>query len=65
MMISFSETEHEGLAKGGEAAGQYLDSIGKTDLAVLSDEEWDTFLCRVLGGYSEFMQAEVKKYPPF
>lgn len=65
LMIDATDTEEEGLAKGGEAGGEYLDSIGKTDLAVLTEAEWREFLCRVLGGYSDFMRAEVVKYPPF
>lgn len=36
--------------KGGEAAGQYLDKLGKTDLAQLSRDQWITFLSRVVGG---------------
>lgn len=65
MMIDVTDTEMEALTKGGEDAGEFLDGIGKTDLAALSAEEWSEFLCRVLGGYSAHMQAEAKKYPPF
>ena len=32
---------------GGEKAGAYLDSIGKTDLAQLNAAQWDMF-CQVL-----------------
>jgi hypothetical protein len=35
--------------KGGEVAGRYLDEIGKTDLAALTRDEWETF-CVKAGG---------------
>ncbi len=36
--------EQTALTYGGAAGGQYLDSIGKTDLATLTSDEWQTFL---------------------
>jgi hypothetical protein len=30
--------------RAGRLAGEYLDSLGKTDLATLAKEEWETFL---------------------
>lgn len=35
----------------GEMAGAYLDTIGKTDLASLTEEEWKGFLHQVLVGF--------------
>lgn len=35
---------HESLQYAGEMAGEYLEEIGKTDLADLTPEEWQTFL---------------------
>ena len=43
--------EHEAMIQGGEAAGNYLDEIGETDLAKLSREQWLEFLRRLLTGY--------------
>lgn len=34
----------ESLKHGGEMGGDYLDELGKTDLASLSPGEWDQFL---------------------
>jgi hypothetical protein len=65
LMLEFSDTEDEALDAGGQAGGEYLDSINKTDLATLTKQEWRMFLGKVLKGYSEFMRAEVRKYPPF
>lgn len=41
--VNSNEIEARGTDKGGQAAGAYLESIGKTDLATLSIEEWQTF----------------------
>jgi hypothetical protein len=37
------------ILKGGEVGGQYLDSIGKTDLADLNRAQWTLFLKKVVG----------------
>lgn len=42
--------DERAVLRGGEVGGQYLDDIGKTDLADLSKEEWATFLTKVVGG---------------
>lgn len=65
IMLEFSDAEEEAIEAGGAAAGAYLDGIGKTDLAALSENEWHEFLCAVLAGYSEHMRALVKEAPPF
>ena len=36
--------------RGGEVAGQYLDSIGKTDLASLNAAQWEAFCTKLVGG---------------
>lgn len=40
------ETQHEidSILYGGRMGGEYLDEIGKTDLATLTKAEWQTFL---------------------
>jgi hypothetical protein len=65
LMIKTTETETEALEAGGAKAGAFLDSIGKTDLAELSEGEWATFLAEVLDGYSDHMRQEAKAAPPF
>ena len=34
--------------RAGDAAGQYLMGLKKTDLARLSGDEWSTFLCIIV-----------------
>ncbi len=36
---------------GGQCGGRYLDRIGKTDLAILSKEEWWRFLQVIFSEY--------------
>lgn len=37
---------------GGKMGGEYLEEIGKTDLATLTVQEWQTFLECVCFGYA-------------
>ena len=57
--------EEQALEDGGNAGGEYLDSLGKTDLASLEPEEWATFLSRVLTGYADSMREIVSREVPF
>ena len=41
---------------GGQAAGEYLESIGKSDLAVLSTAEWSTLIEAVVTGYCDTLR---------
>lgn len=57
--------ERRALEDGGNAGGEYLDSIQKTDLASLDDHEWREFLRRVLVGYADGMREIVSKEIPY
>lgn len=54
-MIDPTPNEETAALFGGSQGGEYLESIGKTNLAALSAEEWKTFLLCVVGGYSTKM----------
>lgn len=60
-----SETEIAAIRAGADAAGQYLDSIGKTDLAKLTESEWLTVheasICTAL----DYLAAESNKAMPW
>lgn len=60
-----TDCEVDALEHGGMAGGEYLDSIGKTDLAELTEEQWGEFLGKVLEGYSDHMRGKVTEDPPF
>jgi hypothetical protein len=57
-MIDPSPDERKAALAGGANAGEYLDSIGKSDLAALTAEEWEQFLLCVVGGYLESLATE-------
>lgn len=52
-MIDPDPHETAALAAAGPLAGEYLESIGKTDLATLSEGEWLTFLEVVVTAYQD------------
>ena len=43
----------------GDVGGLYLDTLGKTDFAALSPEEWQTFLSRVLDGFGDSLRTQI------
>ena len=52
-MIDPTPNEKSAFVRGGEMGGEYLDSIGKTDLETLKPEEWLTFIEAVVTGYCD------------
>jgi hypothetical protein len=56
-MIDPTPNEQAAIDAAGAQAGSYLDSIGKTDLAKLTADEWRTFCTAMVGGYVETLQA--------
>lgn len=57
--------EKAALEHGGQAGGEYLESIRQFSLERLSGEQWSTFLARVLDGYSAALRLAVRQTPPF
>ena len=52
-MIDPSDAELEAIEHAGAMGGEYLDQLGKTDLAAFTPDEWWTFVGAVCGGYTE------------
>ncbi len=44
------------MVKGGQAGGRFLEKIGKTDLATLSDAEWAGFVEHLITGYCDHLR---------
>ncbi len=61
----FKRLEQIATVRGGEEAGQYLDEIGKSDLATLEPEEWAIFCMRLVGGYRHALHVELREASPF
>lgn len=52
-MIDPTPNELAALDYAGDMAGEYLDSIGKTDLAALTRSEWSTLIEVTVTGYCD------------
>jgi hypothetical protein len=63
---AFDAFEQRAIQAAGEAAGAYLDSIGKTDLAQLTAAEWSVFCVTMVRSFGDAIRAEVESgKPPF
>ena len=56
-MIDPTPNESEAMTVGGQQGGDYLESIGKSDLATLTETEWDHFIDAVVTGYCDHLRA--------
>lgn len=61
----FTRLESLAAQEGGTEGGEYLDQIGKSDLATLSIEEWAEFCRRVVAGYRKALKVKLKDEAPF
>lgn len=57
--------ERKAAVEGGNAGGAYLDGIGKTDLASLTEAEWAEFCTRVFVGTCDALRAQADDEIPF
>jgi hypothetical protein len=52
-MIDPTPNERAAVRHAGEMGGEYLESLGRTDLARLSEAEWLAFVEAVVTGYCD------------
>lgn len=52
----FDLYESDSMLKGGQVAGEFLDSIGVTDLASLDKKQFVFFFAKFLSGYEDAMK---------
>jgi hypothetical protein len=59
--------EEAAALEAAAGAGQYLEEIGTTDLAKLTDQEWREFVRRMLRGFEQALRAKIlnNEQPPF
>lgn len=55
-MIDPTPNEAAAMIAGGRMGGEYLESIGKSDLATLTETEWDVFIEAVVTGYCDHLR---------
>lgn len=55
-MIDPTPNESESMTVGGQQGGEYLESIGKSDLGTLTETEWDHFIDAVVTGYCDHLR---------
>jgi hypothetical protein len=60
-MIDPTPNEAEAMTVGGQQGGEYLESIGKSDLATLTGTEWDRFIDAVVTGYCDHLRELAAK----
>lgn len=56
-MIDPTPNERQALETAGEVAGEYLDSLGRTDLALLTAAEWATLIEVTVTGFGDSLRA--------
>lgn len=57
---AFDVFEQRAIELAGQKAGDYLDEIGKTDLAELDQTEWRLFLNTVIRSFGDGIRTEVE-----
>jgi hypothetical protein len=55
-MIDPTPNEIAAMQVGGRLAGEYLESIGKSDLVTLTTDEWSTLIEVVVTGYCDTLR---------
>ena len=58
-MRNFDPYENRARTDAGEKAGEFLDGIGKSDLAELTVEEWQKFLTTVIHEFGESLRTQI------
>ncbi len=60
-MIDPTPNESEAMTVGGLQGGKYLEGLGQSDLASLTETEWDRFIDAVITGYCDHLRELAAK----
>ena len=60
-MIDPTPNESEAMSVGGQQGGEYLESIGRSDLRTLTETEWDRFIDAIVTGYCDHLRELAAK----
>lgn len=61
-MIDPTDAEKESMEHAGDMAGEYLESLRKTDLAKLSSDEWQTLIQVICTAYVDRMIVVAERH---
>lgn len=50
-MVDPNEFELAAMRRAGDAAGEFIDALGRTDMATWSPAEWSSFIDVICGSY--------------
>ena len=62
-MIDPNERESAALAAASQAGGEYVESIGKTELAAWSAQEWATLIDVIVTAFQNSVRAAADDLP--
>lgn len=63
-MTDPNECEIQAMANASDRAGEYIESLGRTDMATWTEEQWTRFIETVCGGYVDRLcelQAQINE----
>lgn len=64
-MIDPKTHELNALAAAGAEGGAYVESLGKTDLARFTAQEWDTLVEVIVTAFQDHLREAYADDPPF
>ncbi len=64
-MIDPNTHELNALAAAGAEGGAYVESLGKTDLARFTAQEWDTLVEVIVTAFQDHLREAYADDPPF
>ena len=64
-MIDPNQHETNALAAAGVTGGEYVESIGKTDLASFTEREWSTLVDVIVTAFQDHLRTAYADDPPF
>ena len=61
----FTRLDSLATEEGGALGGAFLDRIGKTDLATMTQDEWQEFCRQIIAGYRTALKEKLRYEAPF
>ena len=64
-MIDPNEHEAAALRQASAVGGEYIESLGRSDLAQWSAQEWATLIDVVVTAFQDHLREAYTEFPPF